>query len=727
MKQFYCLLFFVFLSHLLVAQDCSGISGDISPANSTICEGSSVVLTATGGSSYEWRYNNELIENETGSTITVSKAGTYSVIIKEDECSVPASNIATVDVTPTPAGTISPASSAICQGSSVKLTATGGSSYTWFRNGTEIFGENNETIETNLPGTYSVIIRQGDCSGEASNTAEVSLLPVPTGNISPALASICFGSAVELSATGGTSYTWYLNGFEIQGETGATINASQAGIYSVTIHQGDCSGSASNVSIVTLTPAPIGNISPAADNICEGESVTLTATGGTSYIWFRNGDEISGETQSTLNVTDDGTYFAIIRQDKCSGPAMNSSIITKSPMPSGTISPESGTICTNGSMELKATGGTSYTWFRDGEEIRGRRDAEITVRQPGTYTVTIHQGNCSAPASNSVVISQASIPTGTITPSTASFCEGGSALLTASGGSSYLWYRNGSLIQGETSATLNAVKPGTYTVTVKQGDCSGPASNSAVVNVTTTPSGGISPASATICGNGSVVLTATGGTSYTWLRDDEVIEGEQSANLTATQAGIYSVIIRNGTCEGAGSNSASVAVEGGEGKQYPAINTIAGKTVELEARNIGESYEWTPSIGLSNSTSRTPYLIASSDTEYIVKITTKGGCIINDTVAIRLNTSIFVPTGFTPNSNGKNDQLRPMGALKSIEAFKVFNRWGQLMYQSTDLKAGWDGRFKGALQPADAYMWYLIATGADGKPIKLSGKTYLIR
>ena len=137
-------------------------------------------------------------------------------------------------------------------------------------------------------GTYSVTIHQGDCTGPGSNTSTVTVTSAPTGSISPASTSICPGGSTTLTATGGTSYTWFRNGNEIEGETGATLNVTQPGTYSVSIRQGDCEGPASNTSTVNVTSAPNGSISPATASICSGGSTTLTVSGGTTYTWFRN-------------------------------------------------------------------------------------------------------------------------------------------------------------------------------------------------------------------------------------------------------------------------------------------------------------------------------------------------------------------------------------------------------------------------------------------------------
>ena len=196
MKKYFVLLLLIITAQLLFAQqDCNDITGDITPVNPSICEGGSVQLTATGGSSYEWRRNNEIIEGVTGNTFNATQAGTYSVIIIEGECAVPATNTTTVTVNPLPSGNISPNGATICAGGSQQLTATGGTSYTWFLNGSEIVGETGAVYNATQAGTYTAIINAGGCSAPASNSVVVELITTPTGTISPAAGATSTGRA----------------------------------------------------------------------------------------------------------------------------------------------------------------------------------------------------------------------------------------------------------------------------------------------------------------------------------------------------------------------------------------------------------------------------------------------------------------------------------------------------------------------------------------------------
>ena len=243
--------------------------------------------------------------------------------------------------------------------------------------------------------------------------------------------------------------------------------------------------------------------------------------------------------------------------------------------------------------------------------------------------------------------------------------------------------------------------------------------------------GSISPAEVSICGGVAQKLTATGGTSYTWLLDGVVIDGETAATLTVSKPGTYSVVVSNGGCSSVATNTAIVSSSGNSaaGIRYTDVSATANVPVQLKAREIGVAYEWKPSIDLNNPSSVIPTVTTASERQYTVSITTEQGCIITDTVLVKINgdKKIFVPTAFTPNSNGVNDKLRPLGNLSSIEYFRVFNRWGSMLFQTNESGAGWDGKYKGIDQPSDTYTWMLSGKSADGESLKISGKTFLIR
>ena len=89
---------------------------------------------------------------------------------------------------------------------------------------------------------------------------------------------------------------------------------------------------------------------------------------------------------------------------------------------------------------------------------------------------------------------------------------------------------------------------------------------------------------------------------------------------------------------------------------------------------------------------------------------------------------IYVPTGFTPNGDGKNDKFTPFPVgIKSYKYFRVFNRWGQLIFSTTKLHDGWDGKLGGREQPSGAYVWMIEGVTKDDRVITKKGTVTLIR
>jgi gliding motility-associated-like protein len=87
-----------------------------------------------------------------------------------------------------------------------------------------------------------------------------------------------------------------------------------------------------------------------------------------------------------------------------------------------------------------------------------------------------------------------------------------------------------------------------------------------------------------------------------------------------------------------------------------------------------------------------------------------------------------MPTGFTPNGDGKNDYFKPfMVGITNLTYFRVYNRWGQLMFSTAKLNDGWDGRVTGGEQPSGTYVWMVQGTTRDGKVITKKGTVTLIR
>ena len=160
------------------------------------------------------------------------------------------------------------------------------------------------------------------------------------------------------------------------------------------------------------------------------------------------------------------------------------------------------------------------------------------------------------------------------------------------------------------------------------------------------------------------------------------------------------------------------------------MNVIKNIPYLLQARNIGDSYNWVPSTGLSNARISNPAYNYSTGTDYRINISNAAGCTIVDSLLIRAfgKRAVYVPKAFAPNGNGSNDLLRPiLVGIPTITYFRIYNRWGQLIYETKNIGQGWDGRFKGTTQPIETYTWVFEGVDYEGQIVRESGKSTLLR
>jgi gliding motility-associated-like protein len=171
--------------------------------------------------------------------------------------------------------------------------------------------------------------------------------------------------------------------------------------------------------------------------------------------------------------------------------------------------------------------------------------------------------------------------------------------------------------------------------------------------------------------------------------------------------------------------------------RYPDVTAMANVPVQLQARNLGAGYTylWKPPVGLNNYTIYNPVFNYNQQTEYTIAISSIFGCNAVDTLLVKMAVQappivedIFVPKAWSPNNDGHNDRLFPLTEnIKEIRYFRIFNRWGQMVFESNTIGQGWDGIYKGKPQVMDTYTWTAEAVGISGKIIKRAGNSVLLR
>jgi len=172
--------------------------------------------------------------------------------------------------------------------------------------------------------------------------------------------------------------------------------------------------------------------------------------------------------------------------------------------------------------------------------------------------------------------------------------------------------------------------------------------------------------------------------------------------------------------------------------RYPTVTAQPNQPLQLTARTIGvnDTYNWNPIVGLNNSLLKDPIFKYDKQTQYTIDINSANGCKATDTLLVLMGvqtpgaifSDLYVPKAWSPNRDGHNDRLFPLTVnIRKIMYFRIFNRWGQLMFETNIIGHGWDGTFKGQPQVSDVYTWTVEAIGEDDKYYKRSGNSILLR
>ncbi len=678
----------------------------------TICSGVSTTLTASGGTSYVWS-NADITASITVSPITTT---TYNVTVTDvNTCTASAS--ATVTVTTPPVAAITPASATVCNGTGTTLTASGGTSYLW----SNADVTNSISVTPVITTTYDVTVTDvNTCTASAS--AIVTVASPPVAVIAPAAVTICSGDNTTLTASGGTSYVWSNADVTVA----ITVSPLSTTTYDVTVTDvNSCTASAS--SVVTVNSLPVAAIAPNAVSICSGVSTTLTASGGTSYVWS-NADITASITVSPITTT---TYNVTVTDvNTCTASASAIVSIIQPIILSTVITDVSCYGGIDGAVNLNVTGAQApinYLWSNT------ELTQNITNVSAGSYMVTVTDNvGCVDTITATVSQPQQLNIAETHIDVTCYGYTDGSASVTSSGGTppyNYLWSN------GNSSAFVSNLSAGNYSVTVDdQSACT------VILNVLINQPTEISlsalitnPTCASNPADGSIILSVTGGTNpYTFLWSN----GNNTNTIINVLPGNYFVTVSDANNCLADSSfnviyqydftvdaTPSVTINLGD-------NTTIGFTV---SGNIG-NYQiiWDPYLSLSCVDCAAPIASPVITTTYQIEVTNDVGCFAIDTVTVSVipDYSLFIPNAFTPNNDGNNDFFEVFGNKKALYfvSILVFDRWGEKVFESNDINFKWDGVYKGEKLPPCVLVYQLKVSFVDGHSEKIfKGSVTLIR
>ena len=376
-------------------------------------------------------------------------------------------------------------------------------------------------------------------------------------------------------------------------------------------------------------------------------------------------------------------------------------------------------ICEPGDpVELAVLGADDYEWTWSPSDILDTEVGSTVIANP-TETVTISAvgvGGFCGDASINVTLLIDTAEFADAGPD-ADVCFGLSTPLNGDGGdfeSQYLWSPATGL-SDPTIANPDASPTSTTTYTLTTTDIYGcPATDEVTITVNPLPDVTAGP-DQEFCVDGVITLEAGGAVTYEWSPADGLSDPNvQNPECTVDEETTYTV---TGTDANGCINTDEVNVSV---NFLPDVNAVAspytidvflGQTSTLDVTTGGVIFVWSPTTGLSDPSSQNPVVSGIPDTIiYTVTVTDANGCVNFDTVKVNAIGELVVglPTAFSPNGDGINDTYAPVvDGSGDLNYFAIYNRWGELVFESSSAFDGWDGQYNG--KEADLGTYVVIA------------------
>ncbi|NTS41313.1 gliding motility-associated C-terminal domain-containing protein [Flavisolibacter sp. BT320] len=228
----------------------------------------------------------------------------------------------------------------------------------------------------------------------------------------------------------------------------------------------------------------------------------------------------------------------------------------------------------------------------------------------------------------------------------------------------------------------------------------------------------------------SSVLKVLPSDAIRWFRNETALSGANDVVYRVKESGEYYAEVENDGCTAVTPRQNIVIESPRKGITYPPMYVVANNPVNLQARDFGNVLLWRPGTNLSSTTSVNTNFSGTTDQFYNIEITTDAGCVTVDSLAVTIvsKMDIMVPTAFTPNSDGRNDVLRPvLYGMRELRYFRVYNRWGQLLFETRQQHQGWDGKFAGKVQANQVVVWVAEGIGYNDQRLVRKGNTVLIQ
>lgn len=592
-----------------------------------------------------------------------------------------------------------------CQGASVTVPVLPNTSLdpitgTW----------NPAVVDPNNSGTYAFTPTSGGCVTGTTFTVTVNPNITPTFSFG-ATATICEGDAVVVlpnTSLNGITGTW----------NPAMVSNTASGTYTFTADPGQCAPSITYT--VTVNPRT-------TPTFIFGTSLTI-CSGGTVPVLPTTSDNVNGITGSwspaVVSNTASGTYTFTPSSNPCAPPVTFTVTVNPNVTPSFTFG-ASAIVCENDPVVTLPNTSVNNV-------IGAWAPAVVSNTASGTYRFTPDAGQCATPVTYTVTVFPKTTPTFSFGP-TLTICSGEPVPVLPTTSDNAV-----NPVTGTWSpAVVSNTSSGTYTFTSSTNPCAPQVTFTVTVNPIVTPSFSFGT-SQSVCINDPAPLLPTGsvnGITGTW--SPAVVDNQNSGTYTFTPDPGQCAVSTTFTFQVNPIPSIINSIEKDTSIYDGTVLPEYAFTVNDPAGDI----RWSNSnslIGLDASgTGRIPSFKAVNMTYLPVSATVTATPFINGCsgttsqsfkiTVLPLAKEVFVPNVFSPNGDGKNDQLFIYSNYIVTVQMHIFNQWGEQIAMLNSTNQGWDGKYKGTSQPVGVYMYVLKALLKDGRNVNMKGSITIIR
>lgn len=719
-----------------------GPQADFGISNANGCVPQKVYFTDSTTSdstiaTYQWDFGNGLTDTVANPAVTYVDTGSYNVqLIVTSVSGCIDTIVKSLRVNPLPIISGTPDTS-MCYSDTMQLNITGASYFNWYPS----TGLSNDTIANPLASppvntTYTVLAT--DSNGcIARDTIELVVHQLPVPNAGPDR-EVCQGESVELVGSGGGSYNWSPDSTLTCTSCATTVATPETTTHYVLEVEDNFKCTDTDTVEVTVHELPVGLLN-SDTAICDGESVQLNADGGTTYIWGPANNLSCNNCPDPVASPDTNTQYLVTTINQYNCQVLDTLAITVHPNPVVSITGDDN-LCQGDTAKLIATGGTQYDW-RGAPFMSCTTCADPLVSPDSSivYDLTVTNSfGCTTDATYKISVRP--IPT-VSTIDDLTLCDGDDIVLQSQHtlGATFAWSPATGLSDSSVLSPIAAPQQ-TTTYTVKaysQFGCE--ASDEVTINVINAVEVDL-PDSAIVCYgedvhlNGSIVAESHLGTQFVWNPINDITEWGVNPSFSPQRSTRYTMIAYSGSCK-PDTNVVDITVH-----QLPVVTpTIVPPVVEGTEVTLGYtgpdnivSQSWTPGYNLDCDNCVDPNLVASQSETYTLRVTDEFGCEseveVPVTVVGACGDDLFVPNSFSPNNDGVNDMLYIRGrGITGLKDFRVFDRWGNMVFETKDFDKGWNGTYKGKALDQAVFVYYYEAICSNGFLVQRKGNVTLLR